>query len=57
MDSVIADNHQVRVDEPVEEVDVNVVEVNVGHMDVDGLVDVELVVQVIGFINQDICES
>ena len=37
--------------------DVNVVEVNVGHMDVDELVDVELVVQVIEFINPEICGS
>ena len=49
---VIAGNHQVRVDELVEEVDVDVV-----HLDVVELVDVELVVQVIGFVNQEICES
>ena len=39
MDSVIADNHQVLVDEPVEEVGVNVVEVNVGHLGVVELID------------------
>ena len=44
------DVHQVLVNEPVEEV-------GVGHLDVVELVDVELVVQVIGFINQAICES
>ena len=57
VDSVTADNHQVLVNEHVEEVDVNIVDVNVGHLDIVELVDVELVVQVIGFINQGICES
>ena len=49
---VIADNHQVLVDELVEEVDVDVV-----HLDVVELVDVELVVQAIGLVNQEMCES
>ena len=45
MASVIVDNHQVLVDEPVEEVDV-------GHLDVVELVDVELVLQVVQYANQ-----
>ena len=57
MNSVIVGDHPVLLDEPVEEVDVIVVEVNVGHMDVDELVNVELVVQVVRFVNHEICGS
>ena len=50
MNPAIADNRPVLLGEPVG----NVV---VDHLDVDELVDVELVVQVIEFINPGICGS
>ena len=49
MDSVIVDNHPVLASKHVEEVDVNV-----DHLDVVELVDVELVV---GMSNQGTCDS
>ena len=47
MTSIIADNHPVLLDEPVDNVDVDVVKVNVVE-----LVDVELVVQVVQYASQ-----
>ena len=54
VDSVIVDNHPLLVNRLVVEVVVNVVNVNVGHLDVVELVDVELVV---GMSNQGTCDS
>ena len=54
VDSVIVANHPLLVNRLVVEVVVNVVNVNVGHLDVVELVDVELVV---GVSNQGTCDS
>ena len=54
MDNVVIDNHPLFVSRLVVEVVMNAVNVNVGHLDVVELVDVELMV---GMSNQGTCDS
>ena len=54
MNKIMVDNHPLFVRRLVVAVVVNVVNVNVGHLDVVELVDVELMV---GMSNQGTCDS